>query len=118
MQNNVTMNPTEKLLIKSEKELNKFAKKLKLNFTKPQDFAHGWRECFEWMKQSLVKEQSELEKYKELAGKYQNFAKKAHDLMDHCIDRNFLDNEDLTDGQIEFIDTWKEIAELKKSLGI
>ena len=45
----------DKLLIESEKQLNEFAKKLKLDFTKPQDFAHGWRECFEWLNPKLIK---------------------------------------------------------------
>ena len=33
----------------SEEQINKWARKMKLDFTKPSDFALGWRKCYEWI---------------------------------------------------------------------
>jgi hypothetical protein len=39
-------------------------------------------------------------------------AKEANDLMEFCIDRKYLDNEDLTDGQISFNQALENIRNL------
>jgi hypothetical protein len=44
-----------------------------------------------------VKEQN-----KQLSEALTNLQKEAEDLMEFCIDRKYLDNEDLTDGQLLF----------------
>ena len=33
----------------SNEKLNEYANKMKLEFSKPHDFALGWRLCFDWM---------------------------------------------------------------------
>lgn len=33
----------------SNEKLNEYANKMKLEFSKPQDFGLGWRLCFDWM---------------------------------------------------------------------
>ena len=37
----------------SEEQIQEWARKMKLDFTKPQDFVLGWRKCFEWIKNKI-----------------------------------------------------------------
>jgi hypothetical protein len=55
---------TQSLIVQSEGKIQEWAKKLNLDITKPSEFAHGWRRCFEWLdsiqKLSPKPEQSNL----------------------------------------------------------
>src|SRR5690606_20752746 len=43
-------------LSSSEDKMNEWAKKMKLDFTKPQDFVLGWRYCYDWIKTLIAEE--------------------------------------------------------------